>query len=173
MAKKPVEIRFNAKTDHWYLSDFAPSLVIVDIEEGGKRKQMWFPNVAVAFNYLKTDNDVFREKILSCTVPSKAQYYGSEKAGCPLRKGWESDQLRVMRLLDWAKFSQNRVLAQWLIATGDAELVEYAPWEKQRPFWSVNSKGEGDNNKGKILMRVRERLIEKAGEEHKTPLIKF
>lgn len=161
-SKSVAPIRFNSKSpDYWFLGSFAPTLVMINVIENGKTEQLWFPNVECGFHYLKTTSSVFREKIMQCASPAKARYYGSAKAQCPMRPGWDDDlSLRVMRMLDWAKFSQNRVLAQWLLDTDEAELQEYAPWEKDDPYWGVNSKGEGPNRKGKVLMQVRKRLAE-------------
>uniref|UniRef100_UPI00345E83CD NADAR domain-containing protein n=1 Tax=uncultured Duncaniella sp. TaxID=2768039 RepID=UPI00345E83CD len=49
----------------------------------------------------------------------------------------------------------NPALAEKLIATGDAELVEGNYWHDT--VWGVCD-GVGENHLGKILMRVREEL---------------
>ncbi len=46
-------------------------------------------------------------------------------------------------------------LAQRLLATGDAELVEGNNWGDR--FWGI-CRGEGRNELGKILMKVRDEL---------------
>ena len=159
----PETIMFNSRHDkYWYLSSFAPSLVFINSIESGVTKKHWFPNIEVGFQYFKTTSSVFREKIMQCTSPSKARYFGSAKAQCPIRSNWDDSLSKVvMRQLDLAKFSQNAVLAEELIGTGDATLMEFAPWEANTPYWGVNADGEGPNRKGKILMQVRQRLIDR------------
>lgn len=171
---KDKEIKFNYNSpDYWYLSTFAPSLVAVKVIEDGKETDHWFPNVEVGFNWLRTTSSVFREKIGQCTSPSKARYYGSAKAQCPLRPGYdEAMEVMILRKLNWAKFTQNNVLANWLVATDKSKLIDYAPWEKGESFLSVNDKGVGKNEHGKIIMRVRERLASNE-REPMIPVIKF
>ena len=56
-----------------------------------------------------------------------------------------------------AKFEQNEDLRKRLINTGDEELIEGNTWGDK--IWG-KVKGEGQNNLGKILMRVRKELRE-------------
>jgi predicted NAD-dependent protein-ADP-ribosyltransferase YbiA (DUF1768 family) len=60
-----------------------------------------------------------------------------------------------MTMVVRAKFTQNRILADKLIATGDTELIEGNNWRDY--FWGMCN-GKGKNNLGKILMKVREEL---------------
>ena len=50
---------------------------------------------------------------------------------------------------------QNPELSKLLLETGDCELIEGNTWGDQ--FWGV-CKGVGENNLGKLLMKVREEL---------------
>ena len=56
------------------------------------------------------------------------------------------------------KFTRNTELAQWLRLTGDQELIEGNYWHDT--FWGICD-NKGENNLGKILMRVRTELKEK------------
>lgn len=73
-----------------------------------------------------------------------------------LRPDWEDVKYDVMYQVCKAKFLQNAALYKKLIDTGDAELVEGNTWGDQ--VWGV-CKGVGENNLGKILMRIREELV--------------
>ena len=80
-----------------------------------------------------------------------------------LRKGWEKERDGIMAEVIHAKFSQNPALAQALIDTGDAELIEGNTWNDN--YWGVcgcarcRSEGaKGLNKLGKILMAERARL---------------
>jgi ribA/ribD-fused uncharacterized protein len=66
-----------------------------------------------------------------------------------------SERYLIMRMIIGNKFRQNPELADKLIATGDAPLVEGYTWGDT--YWGV-SNGVGENNLGKILMDVRESL---------------
>ncbi len=74
-----------------------------------------------------------------------------------LRPDWEVVKLSFMEEIVSAKFEQNHSLKQMLLATGNALLKEGNTWNDV--FRGVNNKtGKGENNLGKILMRVREKL---------------
>lgn len=72
-----------------------------------------------------------------------------------VRKDWDSVRLDVMKKVVLAKFSQNRLLRDRLLKTGDTELVEENSWRDT--FWGVCN-GVGENHLGKILMEVRREL---------------
>lgn len=72
-----------------------------------------------------------------------------------VRKDWDSVKLKIM---EWAvneKFKDPE-LGKMLIDTGNEELVEGNWWNDV--YWGVCN-GVGENNLGKILMRVREKII--------------
>ncbi|HLF28334.1 MAG TPA: NADAR domain-containing protein [Anaerolineae bacterium] len=46
-------------------------------------------------------------------------------------------------------------MAELLLATGDAELVEDSPAE---PYWGIGPDGQGLTWAGRVLMEVREQL---------------
>jgi ribA/ribD-fused uncharacterized protein len=71
------------------------------------------------------------------------------------RPDWHTVKLDIMRRADLAKFTQHPDLAQLLLATGAAELVEDSPFE---PFWGVGQDGLGLNWAGRVLMEVRAAL---------------
>ena len=54
-----------------------------------------------------------------------------------------------------AKFQNNKDLAELLLATGDAMLVEHTGKDA---YWGDGGDGSGLNRLGGILMRVREEL---------------
>ena len=76
----------------------------------------------------------------------------------PLRDDWEAVKIQIMYQIVYAKFSQNPLLKQKLLDTGDAYLQEGNTWYDT--FWGVCN-GVGQNNLGYILMRVREELRNK------------
>ncbi|WP_281513165.1 NADAR family protein [Bacteroides acidifaciens] len=84
--------------------------------------------------------------------PSLAKRLGHRVA---LRSDWEEVKYNIMHQICLSKFSQNPALRKRLIDTGDAELVEGNTWGDR--IWGVCD-GVGENNLGKILMRVRDEL---------------
>lgn len=178
MAKSKLdgEIRYNAKTERFaFLSSMYMCSITVKVVEPDGDRLLEFSSAEAAFHYFKTTATPFREKILSCGIPSKARYYGSAEAQCPMRKDWTTTpkgsdhelRFQVMRAIQWAKFTQNVVLAQRLIETGDVPLKENAPWEKETYWGTID--GKGDNNHGKILMQIRQRLAKGVRPEELIP----
>jgi hypothetical protein len=68
------------------------------------------------------------------------------------RHDWDEIKLAVMEEVLRSKFS-NEVLQQLLLNTGKEELVEGNWWGDF--FWGV-CQGKGENNLGKLLMKLRE-----------------
>ena len=99
--------------------------------------------------------------------PTERQYFTTMKPGeakkagrkAPLPKNWNKRRLDIMREVVARKFMQNQELAEKLIATGDAELIEGNWWGDN--FWGVCWKtvGKGHNHLGKILMELRDELM--------------
>lgn len=71
-----------------------------------------------------------------------------------VRKDWDDVKLDVMLWGVREKF-KHEDLKEMLLATGDEELVEGNWWNDT--YWGI-CKGEGENNLGKILMKVRNEL---------------
>ena len=101
-------------------------------------------------------------KIWLAPTPKDAKVLGSQ---CPMEPGWEKPcqcgcgyLMKEHVMLDglFMKFEQNPELAKQLLATGDRELIEYAPWGDT--YWGVNKDLEGRNLLGKMLMKVRQTL---------------
>lgn len=105
----------------------------------------------------KTVDRYERSRILQASTPGEAKRFGAELTP---RQGWETLKLGLMSNLQAAKYA-NHELAQLLIATGYAALVEGNTWCDT--FWGVcycpKHNGEGTNWLGKILM-VRRSIIQ-------------
>jgi ribA/ribD-fused uncharacterized protein len=74
------------------------------------------------------------------------------------RSDWDEVKINVMEYSLRYKFSEhNPILRQKLIETRDVELVEMNWWNDI--FWGVSLKtNEGENNLGKLLMKIREEI---------------
>lgn len=76
----------------------------------------------------------------------------------PLREDWDTIKISVMEYGLRYKFSgHNPILRDKLIETGDIHIQEGNYWNDK--FWGVCLKtGEGENNLGKLLMKIRSEL---------------
>jgi hypothetical protein len=73
-----------------------------------------------------------------------------------LRDGWDNIKLSVMETILREKFSdKNKELKQKLLLTKNKYLEETNTWNDT--FWGV-CKGKGQNNLGKLLMKIRNEL---------------
>ena len=112
-----------------------------------------YPSVEHAFQAMKTLDDHKRIAISRLPTPGQAKRFGH---GLVLRPGWDSMRVITMLGLLRQKFS-NPVLQRKLLDTGDVKLVEGNHWGDT--FWGVCN-GVGENNLGKLLMKVREEIKE-------------
>lgn len=108
------------------------------------------PSVEHAYQASKTDLISEQTAILNCPSAARAKKLGQMVT---LRKDW-TDEMKVltMRSLVLDKFLYNDNLANDLLDTGDALLVEGNTWDDT--FWGVCD-GKGENWLGKILMDAR------------------
>ena len=129
--------------DYYFLSNFYEVPVTYD--------NITYQNNEAAFQAQKT-LDVNKRKEFAFLDPSTAKKYGRKVT---LRSDWEDVKINIMYEICKVKFTQNPELAQKLLATGDEELVEGNDWGDT--VWG-KADGKGQNNLGKILMRIREEL---------------
>ncbi len=111
-----------------------------------------YPSVEHAFQAAKSLDPVDRVRISCISTPGGAKRAGRQ---VPLRADWDDVRIDVMHALLRLKFAPGSDLAKMLLDTGDAELVEGNTWGDR--FWGVCG-GEGENNLGKLLMKVRAEL---------------
>jgi hypothetical protein len=101
-----------------------------------------------------------RRRVREAKTPGKAKRFGKMLT---IRPDWKNIRLSVMLNLVRQKFSDPE-LGRKVLETGDALLVEGNDWGDR--FWGVDLKSfEGENHLGKILMKVREELRLKRGNQ--------
>ena len=90
-------------------------------------------------------------------VQDASSAYQSRQRGrqVTLRPDWEETKVRRMRAALKLKLAQHPELKDRLRATGDEELVEWAPWDR---YWGDGGDGTGLNMLGKLWMELREEL---------------
>lgn len=127
-----------------WLSNFWSAFVTLD--------GMEFPSVENAYQAAKT-TDMDARKLFQDLFPGAAKALGKKVT---IRPDWEEKKVEIMADLLYQKFSKrNPELRERLKATGSEELVEGNTWGDT--FWGV-CKGVGQNNLGKLLMRLRTRI---------------
>lgn len=114
-----------------------------------------YPTSEHAYQAAKSVDSTIRKQIQQCKTPGYAKRMGKS---IKLRPDWEQIKLDVMEEIVREKF-KNDILKVKLIATNPVELIEGNYWKDT--FWGVyNNKGK--NHLGRILMKIREELVEQS-----------
>ena len=134
--------RFRNK--HYFLSSMYPHKITSN--------EIEYPSLENAYQAEKTLDMEDRYKIAKMKDPRDAKRYGQT---VKLRHEWNDIKLDIMYYLVKIKFSDPK-LKRELIDTEPHELIEENNWGDT--FWGTCG-GKGQNNLGKILMRVREEVL--------------
>lgn len=113
-----------------------------------------YPTAEHAYQAGKTKSKSERNYIKRLDSPAKAKQAGRDVT---LRKNWDNIKLDVMYRVVKEKFSGKK-MACLLLSTCKATLIEGNTYNDT--YWGVCN-GRGENNLGKILMRVREEIRKK------------
>ena len=137
------------KGQHAFLSNFQPCTVWLDDD--------CYASVEHAYQAAKSFDPGYREIVRETTRPGDVKRFAKTLAA--IRPDWDAVRVEIMEDLLRQKF-RNPELAPKLLETGDEELVEGNTWGDT--FWGV-CKGKGENNLGKLLMKIRKELQDAAG----------
>jgi hypothetical protein len=130
--------------EYRFLSNFYPATV--------EYQGIMYPTAEHAYQSAKTLDMNERRRIAQIPFPAQAKLAGR---ALPLRPDWGTVKFQVMTECVRDKFMRNPLLAEQLLATGDAYLEEGNTWGDQ--IWGVYQ-GKGENHLGLILMQVRDEL---------------
>ena len=132
-----------------FLSNFAEVKITV---EG-----MIFNSTEAAYQALKTEDLGIRAQFIGLS-PAQAKKLGQT---IPLRKDWDRIKNTIMYNVCEEKFKQEP-FKTLLKRTGESFLVEGNTWGDT--YWGVCN-GKGENNLGKILMSIRNKLFESTSKD--------
>ena len=136
--------------DYRFLSNFWPCYI--------EWQGLVYPSLEHAYAASKTDDPAVKIRIRSCSTPGDAKEFLTGHDMTPTASWTIERKLQVMEELLFRKFSgKEPLLTRALMWTGDAELIEGNDWGDS--FWGVCN-GRGENNLGRLLMKVREALFE-------------
>jgi ribA/ribD-fused uncharacterized protein len=117
-----------------------------------------WPTVEHAYQAAKFTDAGYAESIRNADTPRTAKTMGQTHEH-PLHADWEVRKQQVMLRLVAAKFclSGNTELMARLLKTKDQLLTEASPTDN---YWGAGADGQGANHLGRILMAVRDVLLE-------------
>lgn len=127
-------------------SNFAPYPVEID--------GLLWPTTEHYFQAQKFADPAYRERIRQDKHPSAAKGLGNSRK-MPIRPDWDAVRVDVMWKAVRAKLAQYPDVAETLLSTGDALLVEHSVND---PFWTDGGDGSGENTFGRLLMELRAEL---------------
>lgn len=107
-----------------------------------------------AFHAQKFENKDFVKQIQDCPSPIAA-WELARKLKPHRRPDWDDIKVEILTDIIRRKAEQNPDVKQALLATGDEEIVEVNPNDD---FWGNGPDGNGQNQTGKILMKIRSEL---------------
>ena len=141
-----------------FLSHFHLAAIVLDGEN--------WPTVEHYYQAQKSFEPAYREAIRNAVSPGIAKRLAASPTAPRRLSGqswfrrhkvlprsdWDLIKLEVMRRADEAKFTQHADLAERLLATGTAELVEDSQADA---FWGIGPDCRGLNRAGRVLMDIR------------------
>ena len=146
-------------------SQWHPSEFVVEGKRFVCAEQYMMHGKAVLFGDLAV-----AERILASISPKMHKALGRKVSGFD-EQLWRNERERIVYEGNHAKFTLNAELLKALLATAGTELVEASPLDR---IWGVGLKAEdpriqdpalwrGQNLLGKVLTRLREDLLARAG----------
>ena len=140
------------RNEYAFLSNFYPSPIHVQ----GLR----YPTVEHAFQAAKTDDPVMRERVRRMQSATSAKRLG-RSGDLILIAGWDDKRIEVMHELLILKFAAP-TLQKKLIGTSPKELIEGNTWGDKYwgAVWNEALGWQGENNLGKLLMELRNLIID-------------
>ncbi len=114
-----------------------------------------YSSTEAAYQATKTTDSGLRQVVADLAEPRYAKKMGRD---LPLRSDWETIKLDIMYQVNLIKY-QDKHLRDLLLGTRSANLEETNYWGDR--FWGT-CKGIGENNLGKILMKIRSELNNEA-----------
>lgn len=160
-AARPTVYFYSSRDAHGYMSNFARYAVMVD----GKK----YRTSEHYYQSKKYEGTYWETKVRNADGPMKAAQIGRDKRG-PLRKDWNSVRDDVMRKVVEAKFRQHADLAERLLATGNAKLIERTTDDT---YWGCGNSGTGKNMLGVILMEIRTMLRAEKADQIRADIMKM
>lgn len=144
------------------ISDFSQAIYFYSVNEkyGGFSNfsengilyhEKYYPTVEHFYQAQKFDDVAYSEKIRNANSPKVASELGKTRA-IKLKENWDDIKVELMTYAVRNKFQNNLNLKDLLLSTGKKLLVENSPYDN---YWGIGKTGEGYNQLGNILMRIR------------------
>ena len=118
-----------------------------------------WPSVEHYYQGMKFTDPALREQVRNAADPEAARKLGNKHKRA-VRRDWKADRVTVMTRGVYSKCRTHADVALALAATGTRRITETSQYDY---FWGIGRDGLGDNEYGKVLMAVREKLTAVGG----------
>ncbi|KAJ6486057.1 hypothetical protein C8R47DRAFT_1047608 [Mycena vitilis] len=146
----PRRILFYHRSDpHYGFTNFSPHRVHYDGKVYPTSEHLF-----QAFKFMDNRPDI-AEKIRTISTSPRDAFTQARVHKAYQHPNWLKMNIAKMDIVVWQKFTQHEDLKQELLATGNAELVEDSA---EDAFWGIGANGQGQNELGKALERLRAKL---------------
>ncbi|MBQ9313438.1 MAG: NADAR family protein [Clostridia bacterium] len=138
-----------------FYKEFGPLGYLATYSAHGFEKDgIFFKTSEHYYQAQKFEDQLVRELIINAATPKIASTIGRNR-DYTLRSDWEEVKKSVMFDAVYYKFKQNEDILKKLLDTGDSFIIEATVKEN---YWGCGPNNDGQNNYGKIVMLVRDRL---------------
>ena len=128
-----------------FLSNFYP------LQNGVTFEEVCYPSVEAAYQAAKYPWNE-RSQFVEVTA-THAKRLGKLAPGFNAKK-WSKKKYDLMYALNWQKYINDPNLQEKLVMTEGCHLEERNSWNDT--WWGTDENGNGENNLGKILMKIRD-----------------
>jgi ribA/ribD-fused uncharacterized protein len=115
-----------------------------------------WPSVEHYYQGMKFEEDELRESVRTADHPEKAKQLAKAHKKA-IRKDWLQVREVMMTRAVYIKCRTHKSVADALLATGEQPIIETSQYDY---YWGCGRDGRGHNTFGKVLMAVRDKLIE-------------
>ncbi len=120
-----------------------------------------WPSVEHYYQGMKFENADIRESIRSASDPRTAQKTAKQHKRA-IRQDWPKIRTIIMTRGMYIKCRTHPNIAKALLKTGRDHIIETSQYDY---FWGCGRDGLGDNEFGKLLMGIREKLQEERNQQ--------
>lgn len=134
------------ETSNFVFSNFSPHTI--------EFEGMLYPTAEHAYHAAKFNDPNIRSKIQKAISPLEAFKLG-KKYTSQRKENWDEIKVDTLYQILKQKLSQHREVKIALLSTEDEVIVEDNPLDD---FWGNGPDGKGQNQMGKLLMKIREEI---------------
>jgi len=135
--------------DQWYdvLNNFSANAVEID--------GVLYPTSEHAYQAAKCTDLTGKQEIIAAKSPLLAKSVSNQKYKFAKDPEWNAKKISIMESILRSKLSQHQEVRDALVKSGNEEIIEDSPVDA---FWGRGKDGDGENQLGKLWMKIRSEL---------------